>query len=356
MINLRAKGGYCWSPRDSAIRTARVHVFLLILAVIIAVSGAQAQDRIPTETVDIPGTDASLVLQRLPAGSFALGSATDDVLPEPDEIPVIQVSVSAFWMTAHEITVNQFAPFRDVRKDSDSTAADQPFRADAVARPSPPYEDPSHGMGADDHPATGMTQLAALRYAKWLSDKTGEFYRLPTEAEWEYACRAGSDRLFGVAATPDSLDAYAWHWNNSGETTHPVGLKRPNAWGLYDMNGNVAEWTLDQYQADFYSAMAAEMTSTGAAAPAAVVADPFRMPDAMHPRTVRGGAFDDDPEDLRCTNRTRSSLDWKRRDPQIPKSSWWNTDSPFLGFRLVRPVDPPSPEAQAAFWRLHLGE
>ncbi|MEQ9105334.1 MAG: SUMF1/EgtB/PvdO family nonheme iron enzyme [Rhodothermales bacterium] len=354
MINLRANGGFCWSRPDSAVTCVRVQAPVLFLVLIVVVAGAHAQDRMTPETVWIPGTKAALQLQHIPAGSFTMGSADDDPWHEPDEGPVVAVTLSAFWMTAHEITVNQFAPFRDVRRDSDSTAADQPFRADAVARPSPPYEDPTHGMGVDDHPATGMTQWAALHYAKWLSDKTGDFYRLPTEAEWEYACRAGTGTAFGVAATPDSLDPYAWHWDNSGETTHPVGTKQPNAWGLFDMNGNVAEWTLDQYQTDFYGTLAASTESAGAESAEAV--NPFRAPDAMHPRTVRGGAFDDDPEDLRCANRSRSNLDWKRRDPQIPKSSWWNTDSPFLGFRLVRPVDPPSAEEQAAFWRLNFGE
>jgi formylglycine-generating enzyme required for sulfatase activity len=110
------------------------------------------------------------------------------------------------------------------------------------------------------------------------------------------------------------------------------------------MHGNVAEWTLDQYNPGFYEEIAA-----GAA-------DPWFRPTRLHPRTVRGGAFDDDPEALRCANRLPSSMTWKRRDPQIPKSFWWNTDSPFVGFRLASPVEQPSPEEQAEFWRINLGE
>ncbi len=106
--------------------------------------------------------------------------------------------------------------------------------------------------------------------------------------------------------------------------------KKPNAWGLYDMHGNVAEWTLDQYAADAYSLLPDSAHA------------PWAEPTRLHPRTVRGGAYDDDPDALRCAARLRSNLNWKKRDPQIPKSYWWNTDSPFVGFRLVRPVAPVS--------------
>ena len=120
-----------------------------------------------------------------------------------------------------------------------------------------------------------------------------------------------------------------------------MGEKEPSPWGLYDVHGNVAEWTLDEYDANFYGDMQAE--------------NPWSMPTRLYPRTVRGGAYDDDPGSLRCAARLRSSAEWKRRDPQIPKSMWWNTDSPFVGFRLVRPVHPPMPDEQAEFWSIVLG-
>jgi formylglycine-generating enzyme required for sulfatase activity len=199
-------------------------------------------------------------------------------------------------------------------------------------------------MGNQGFPAAGMTQWAALQYAKWLSDKTGLFYRLPSEAEWEYACRAGSSTAYPFGDLPSDLGEYAWHYGNSDEVFQQVGLKLPNAWGLYDMHGNVAEWMLDQYQADLLVSLSD--SSHG----------PWSQPTSLHPRTVRGGAYDDDPDALRCAARLRSNMNWKRRDPQIPKSYWWNTDSPFVGFRLVRPVNPPSAEEQQEFWRLVLGE
>ncbi len=109
------------------------------------------------------------------------------------------------------------------------------------------------------------------------------------------------------------------------------------------MHGNVAEWTLDQYDAAFYASLPEEAAS------------PWAQPTRLHPRTVRGGAYDDDPEALRCAARLESNLNWKHRDPQIPKSFWWNTDSPFVGFRLIRPANPPTPEDIEAFWMRVLG-
>ena len=113
--------------------------------------------------------------------------------------------------------------------------------------------------------------------------------------------------------------------------------------GIRNMTGNVAEWTLDQYQADAYAAISDQAI------------DPWRQPTALHPRTVRGGSYQDDAEELRSSNRIESDLQWKKRDPQIPKSFWWNTDSPFVGFRIVRPMKEPSKEEQKAFWDMVLG-
>ena len=112
---------------------------------------------------------------------------------------------------------------------------------DAVSRPTKPYVEMSFGMGIDGFPAISMTQHAASKYAEWLSARTGEFYRLPTEAEWEYACRAGG------SGVPENLNDVAWTADNSGGKYQLVAKKKPNAWGLYDILGNVMEWTLDAY-------------------------------------------------------------------------------------------------------------
>src|SRR5690606_31425035 len=128
----------------------------------------------------IPGTDVSFPMVYIPGGTFVMGSPEDEAGREADEGPQRTVQVDPCWMSAHEVTYDAFAIFRSRERDSDSTAVPGAgFDADAVARPSPPYEDPAHGMGTTGHPATGMTQWAALHYARWLSDKTGHFYRLP---------------------------------------------------------------------------------------------------------------------------------------------------------------------------------
>ncbi len=293
----------------------------------------------------IPGTEVTFTMALIPGGGFLMGSPDDEEGRDTDEGPQRYVYVDSLWMSTHEVTYDEFAVFRYPMLDSEATRGDSlSFSVDAVARPSAAYEDPAHGMGNHGYPAAGMTQWAALHYAKWLSDKTGHFYRLPTEAEWEYACRAGSDFAYSFGDDTTGMDAYAWHYGNSDEVFQQAGRKEPNAWGLYDMHGNVAEWTLDQYAADMLDAMPDSADS------------PWVEPTSLHPRTVRGGAYDDDPEALRCAARLRSSMNWKRRDPQIPKSFWWNTDSPFVGFRLVRPVSPPTKDEQETFWQLVLGE
>ena len=220
------------------------------------------------------------------------------------------------------------------------------WNADAITRPSPPYEDPTFGMGNKGYPAVSMTQFAALQYCKWLSGKTGRFYRLPTEAEWEYACRAGTTTAFHFGDDPGLADEYSWHAENSEERYHSIGTRKPNPWGLFDMHGNVSEWTMDQYDMKYY-----EQLTDGADAPL----NPWAKPTKLHPRTVKGGSWDDSLKTHRCASRTKSSFKWKERDPQIPKSFWWNTDSPFVGFRLVSPYKQPTQDEINAFWNLVLG-
>ncbi|MDX1909309.1 MAG: SUMF1/EgtB/PvdO family nonheme iron enzyme [Bacteroidia bacterium] len=314
----------------------------LVTALAVAPPGSQ-----PLYKETLPGTGGvSFDMVLIPGGKFRMGTPGTESGHMADEAPQVSVAVDSFWMSKFEVTYEMYEVFREKTKDADSTRhASMAYKADAVTRPSPPYEDPTFGMGKQGYPAASMTQYAALKFCKWLWMKTGVFYRLPTEAEWEYACRAGTETAYPFGDDPALLDEYAWFADNSGEVYHPVGTKKPNAWGLYDMHGNVAEWTLDQYQADFYATLT---DSTGE--------NPWRKPVKLHPRTVKGGSYLDEAEELRSGNRIPSSMEWKRRDPQIPKSFWWNTDSPFVGFRLVRPVRQPSEEAIKAFWKMTLDD
>jgi formylglycine-generating enzyme required for sulfatase activity len=283
---------------------------------------------------DIIGTDVKIKMTPIPAGSFSMGSSDKEKGREKDEGPVKTVKVGAFWMSVYEITYDQYDFFKDGMRDTIK-------KPDAITRPSPAYIDFTIGMGKQGgFPANSMTQYAALMYCKWLYEKIGVFYRLPTEAEWEYAARAGSTTAYPTGKDAKNLKEYAWFEANSGNKYHKVGELKPNAWGLYDMLGNVAEWCLDEYKEDYFATISEN--------------DPTILPTTRHPRTVKGGCFKDKEVELRPANRIKSDPIWNRRDPQIPKSKWWNADSPFVGFRIVKPEKQPTKEEVAAFFLKYL--
>ncbi len=323
----------------------RIRILAVLLPCIcLGASEGIAQSHLETITDTIPGTEVYFTMVGLEGGSFLMGTPEGEKGRDEDEGPQREVVVSPFYIGIHEVTYDEFLLFSSLERDSPEGGPGVEFEPDLIARPSPPYEDPAHSMGTNGYPAVGMTQWSALQYAYWLSTKTGVFYRLPTEAEWEYACRAGASSAFSFGEVADSLDLYAWYYGNSDETFQKVGEKPANRWGIHDMHGNVAEWTLDEYSDGFYGELSESSSK-----------DPWNRPTRLHPRTVRGGAYDDSPEALRCGARLRSDLDWKRRDPQIPRSMWWNTDSPFVGFRIVRPFIQPTADEQQEFWANALG-
>jgi len=296
--------------------------------------------------INIPGTEVNFQLVFVSGGTYRVGTPDSENGREEDEGPRVEVTLSDYWIGRFEVTDTEYSVFRYPERDADTTAvAGVSYHVDAISRPSPPYEDPAFGLGGPRKPAVGMTQWGALHYARWLSQKTGIFFRLPTESEWETACRAGSETAYFFGDDAAAIGDYAWLMDNSGNELHNVGTKRSNAWDIHDMHGNVSEWMMDEYVADYHSRLAESSDP-----------DPWIGPTKLHPRTVRGGAYDDPSEAARCGARLESTTNWKRRDPQIPKSFWWNTDSPFLGFRLLAPANPPSEEAAADFWTLVLGE
>ncbi len=274
-----------------------------------------------TYKITLPNTTVSYELVAIPAGDFLMGSTA-----VKDEQPPHKVTVPAFWMQVHEVTWDEYRLFMFANQAGEIAHKDE--LVDAVSRPTRPYVEMSFGMGINGFPAISMTQHAANKYAEWLSAKTGEFYRLPTEAEWEYACRAGS----ASAAAP--LGDYAWYAANSGGKYQKVETKKPNAWGLFDMLGNVMEWTLDQYEP--YKA--------------GDQVDPWVKPTKPYPIAVRGGSWNDPAPAVTCEARVPSDPSWKQEDPQLPKSIWYETDAQWLGFRLIRPSKIPSAEEMYRYW------
>jgi formylglycine-generating enzyme required for sulfatase activity len=274
----------------------------------------------------IPNTTVSYAMAPIPAGEFVMGSAAGEAKPQHT------VKLDAFWMQAHEVTWDAYLMFMFVDQANERGKPDP--LVDGLSRPTSPYVEMSFGRGHAGFPAISMTQHAANKFAQWLSGRTGEFYRLPTEAEWEYACRAGT------AAAAGKLEDQAWFAKNSASpefprgTYHKVGTKTANAWGLHDMLGNVMEWTLDQYAP--YSTAPAQ--------------NPWVKSTAPYPHAVRGGSWNDPESRIGCTIRVPSDASWKKQDPQLPKSIWYMTDAQWLGFRLVRPATLPAVEEMYRAW------
>ncbi|MEM1441478.1 MAG: formylglycine-generating enzyme family protein [Verrucomicrobiota bacterium] len=295
-------------------------------------------------TGTIPKTGVKYDMIPIPGGEFLMGSPDDEAGRFDDEGPQHKVSVEPFWMGKFEVTWNMYEPFMitGVARNKDGSPENIPADAapvDVVSSPTTPYTEMSFGMGTDGYPAICMTQHAANKFCQWLSAQTGHYYRLPTEAEWEYACRAGTTGPFSVSE--EELADYAVMDPEQIRVGYEkVGTKKPNPFGLYDMHGNVMEWVLDMYVEDAYGKRSG------------VSAGPLEVPTALYPRVARGGSWYDPPEELRSARRIFSDENWKVQDPQLPKSIWYHTDAHWLGFRIVRPLNVPEPEKMVLMWNL----
>ncbi|MDB6053672.1 MAG: hypothetical protein JWN25_1195 [Verrucomicrobiales bacterium] len=314
-----------------------------IQKLIIANSKVSAEQEMMLYTNVIPGSKVTYAMVPIKGGEFVMGSPDDQPGRKSDEGPQHKVQISPFWMEQCETTWDEFELFmypEEEKKWKGQIATDASIDkvSDAVSRPTKPYVEMSFGMGKNGFPAISMTQHAANKYCQWLSAKTGHFYRLPTEAEWEYACKAGTTTAYSWGDDPSLAPQYAWFEKNSDSKYQKVGKKLPNPWGLYDMHGNVAEWTLDQYEPN-YKKFAAALTM-----------DPWNVATMPYPHSVRGGSWDDDVLKLRSTVRRASGKDWKMQDPQLPKSVWYHTDAQFLGFRIIRPLKVPTLEEMQKYW------
>lgn len=293
----------------------------------------------------LPGTQLTIPMAAVPGGRYTMGSPQGEVGRDGDEDPQREMEIAPFWMSAHEVGWDLYGLFlqrsidgavlAETEEEGPLGGREVVLSVDAISSATVPYVDMSLGMGKGEGlPVGNVTFKAAQQFCKWLSAKTGHFYRLPTEAEWEYAARGGSGKAYFFGDDPQDLDRYAWYAGNSDARYHKVGQKLPNPYGLYDILGNVAEWTMDQYDADGYPRDPR----------------PFVPVTREYPISVRGGSFRDAPEDLRAANRMGSDPQWKVRDPQFPRSRWWFTDAAFVGFRIVRPLEAPSPDTYPMYW------
>lgn len=290
--------------------------------------------------------DAELEMLPVQGGEFILGSPASEKGRESAEGPQKKVKIEPFWMSKVEIPWKLYTSFYQNGKarHSDGSLISPKKKDDLatiVCQPTPQYHDMflnNSFINDPDHPAMDMTQHAASKFCQWLSAQTGHYYRLPTEAEWEYACRAGTATAWSFGDDESQLDDYAWHEGNSNFTYQKVGLKKPNPWGLHDMHGNVAEWVLDQYSRKFYKSIKDGATN------------PWNKPVTRYPRAVRGGSWDSAPLATRSASRLGSKKEWKGLDPQVPKSVWYHTGGQHIGFRIVRPLKTPSAEEMHQSW------
>ena len=307
----------------------------------------------------IPGSDVTFTMAPIPGGRFRMGSPDSELNRSDAEGPQFVVEVAPFWMGEREVTwaeYKQYMGLHDVFRAFDARGIRKVTakrKLDAVTAPSELYDpDTTFQSGEDpEQPAVMMTQYAAKQYTKWLSALTGRFYRLPGEAEWEYACRAGTATAFSFGDGSKSADEYAWHAGNSDDRTHRVGLKKKNPWGLYDMHGNAAEWVLDAYTKDGYAQFKEHRVDARQA---------VQWPTEAFPRVLRGGSFEMELKQCRSAARLGSDdEEWKIDDPNLPASPWWFTTAPAtgVGFRIVRPLTAPKDAAdRERFWKADIDE
>lgn len=301
----------------------------------------------------IPGSDVEFEMIPVEPGGFQMGSPDGEKGRDKNEGPRISVKVKPFWIGKYEVTWKEYDEYmaldeRFKKFEAAKIRQVKDFKAiDAITAPSGLYE-PDHtyekGDGPDQ-PAVTMTQYAARQYTKWLSLTSGVFYRLPTGAEWEYACRAGTTTAYHFGNDPAKLGEYAWYSENSDDERKDVGTKKPNPWGLYDMHGSVAEWVIDTNTDDGYKLWEGKVMNAE---------DCIRWPKSLNNQIVRGGSFELDAEDCRSASfMTSEEEDWKDYDPNIPLSPWWFTTEPAtgVGMRLFRPLDEPKDrKAKEKFW------
>ena len=302
-------------------------------------------------TEKIPNSSVSFRMIAIPGGSYKMGSPDGEPLRKADEGPVKKVEISQFYMAQVEVTWDEYLAFyvqtaaEGRTTDTEGLRSKQSLETDAISGATPPYGQPDQGWGLGQRPAISFTFHAAETYCKWLSSVTGKKYRLPTEAEWEYACRAGQETPYffpgdplkfekkGIRAKLSKNDtavinSFVIYSANSHSRTQTPDMVRVNNFGLKNMSGNVAEFCSDWYQPDAYANY-----------PSGILKDP-KGPESGEEHVVRGGSYLDMAGSVRSAARSFTrTVDWLKTDPQIPKSIWWYSDCFNVGFRVVCEFD-----------------
>ena len=297
-------------------------------------------------TEKIPGSNVSFDMVAIPGGKFLMGSPDNEPLRKSDEGPLRKVTLSNFWIAKTEVTWDEYMAFFRATGSQGRTEGQVVTRknVDAISGATPPWGAPDQGWGKSTRPAITMTWHAAYVYCQWLSKVTGKKYRLPTEAEWEYACRAGTETPYFFPGNPKKFtssglwkklfkpdtsviaSSVVYKVNSNSKTKEPQSV-RANAFGLKNMSGNVSEFCLDYYSANTYK------SDTSAAV------NPHGPADGQE-HVIRGGSFKSDASDVRSASRdfTKTKA-WLVTDPQMPKSIWWYSDCIDVGFRVVLEAD-----------------
>jgi formylglycine-generating enzyme required for sulfatase activity len=296
-------------------------------------------------TEKIPGTPVSFEMIAIPGGSFKMGSGDKEPFHKEDEAPVHTVTVSRFFMSEIEVTWDMYWSFFSKTMSEGRIPPDDVYAnnsrpdVDAISGPTPPFGLPDQGWGGGERPAITMTHYAAETFCQWLSQATGKKYRLPTEAEWEYAVRGGTETPYFFAGDPkifsnegfwrkffdadtESISEYVVYTNNSKNKTQEPQQIKANPFGLKNMLGNVMEYCADKYDPQAYTTLGDNVTNP-------LITEGTEW-------VVRGGNYSSDASDLRCASRDYSKNDaWLKTDPQQPKSIWWYSDIRGIGFRVV---------------------
>ena len=305
-------------------------IFYFTIAPLFFLSFQFSSGSFKTYTQLINGSDISIKMVPITGGNFLMGSPDNEIGRKSDEGPMQDIQIDDFWMSTLEVSWDLYELFlyREIDNVPQSRGHLE-LNIDGISSATMPYLN----LNKSGYPVTNITQYGASQFCKWLSATTGYFYRLPTEAEWEYACQAGTNGRYSFSLEDSNLENVAWFKGNSHLRVHKSGYKEPNPFGLFDMHGNVSEWVLDGYTKKGYSSKSH-----------------LRISKRLYPRVVRGGSFRDEPNELRSAARDYSRKSWKKQDPQSPKSLWWHTDAPHIGFRIIRPKVVPFKNDMKKFW------